>query len=202
MYHVSSANWTALGGFWHQYNQTSALVTYIFICYICQSSRNHLTSKLIWLYFIHVAILHVHTKDTHYRVHPWQYTPQLPQTQKLQLYQLRKSESFPIPYNSIWCLHMHMNLASYPGPSQLFNVARWKAGGPGSRNHVTFMCGWTRDLNNADLTFENSCLVSSSSASRLSHGRLLEYISAFYIGITNYVKSARMTFGSLSIACL
>ena len=28
------------------------------------------------------------------------------------------------------------DLASYPGPSQLFNVARWKAGGPGRWSHV------------------------------------------------------------------
>ena len=67
---------------------------------------------------------------------------------------------------------------------------------------MTFICGWTCNLNNADLSFENSCLVSSSSASRLSNGRSLEYISALYVEIVNYLKSIRMTFGSLSIACL
>ena len=66
------------------------------------------------------------------------------------------------------------------------------------------MHGWARDLNNMDPTFENSCLVSSSSASRLSDGtrRSLEYVSALYIEIVNYLKPIRMTFGSLSIACL
>ena len=68
---------------------------------------------------------------------------------------------------------------------------------------MTFMRGWARDLNNTDLTFENSCLVSSLSASRLSNGRSLEYISALYVEIVNYLKSVRMTFGSpVSIACL
>ena len=67
---------------------------------------------------------------------------------------------------------------------------------------MTFMCGWTCNLNNTDLSFENSCLVSSSSACQLSDGRLLEYISALYVEIVNYLKSTRMTFGSLSIACL
>ena len=64
---------------------------------------------------------------------------------------------------------------------------------------MTFMSGWTRDLNNTDLSFENSCLVSSSSAPRLSDGRSLEYISALYVEIVNYLKSTRMTFGSLSM---
>ena len=67
---------------------------------------------------------------------------------------------------------------------------------------VTFMCGWDCNLNNTNLTFENSCLVSSSSVSRLSDGRSLEYVNAFYVDIVNYSKSVRMTFGSLSIACL
>ena len=65
---------------------------------------------------------------------------------------------------------------------------------------MTLMRGWTRDLNNTNLSFENSCLVSSSSASWLSDGRLFEYISALYVEIVNYLKSTRMTFGSLSIA--
>ena len=67
---------------------------------------------------------------------------------------------------------------------------------------MTFMCGWARDLKITNLTFENSCLVSSLSASRLSNGRSLEYVSALYIETVNYSKSVRMTFGSLSIACL
>ena len=46
-----------------------------------------------------------------------------------------------------------------------------------------------------DLTFENSFLVSSSSASRLSNGRSLEYVSALYVKTVNYPKSVRMTFG-------
>ena len=61
---------------------------------------------------------------------------------------------------------------------------------------MTFMCGWAHDLNNTNLTFENSCLVSLN-ASQLSDGRLLEYVE-----IVNYLKSIRMTFSSLSIACL
>ena len=69
------------------------------------------------------------------------------------------------------------SLASYPGPSQLFNVAYWKVGGSGGQNHLTFMCGWAHDLNNTDLTFENSCPAFSSSASWLSEGRCLKRFS-------------------------
>ena len=67
---------------------------------------------------------------------------------------------------------------------------------------MTFMHGWAHDLNNTDLTFENSCLVSSLSASWLSDGRSLEYVSALYVEIVNYSISVGMTFGSLSIGCL
>ena len=79
------------------------------------------------------------------------------------------------------CLPVHYNLtdlmlALYPGPSRLF-----KAEGPGCRNHMTLMHGWTRDLNSTNLTFENSCLVSTSSTSRLSDGRLLEHVGALYM---------------------
>ena len=63
---------------------------------------------------------------------------------------------------------------------------------------MTFMRGWAHNLNNTDLTFENSCLVSSSGASRLSDGRSLEYVSALDIEIVNYSKSVRITL----VACL
>ena len=53
-----------------------------------------------------------------------------------------------------------------------------------------------------DFTFDNDCLKSSSSASRLSEGRLLEKVSALYIKTVNYSKSVMLTFGSLSIACI
>ena len=51
---------------------------------------------------------------------------------------------------------------------------------------LIFMCGWDCNLNNTNLTFENSCLVSSSSVSQLSDGRSLEYISALYVENVNY----------------
>ena len=41
-----------------------------------------------------------------------------------------------------------------------------------------------------------------SSVSRLSKGKLLEKVSALYIETVNYSKSVKLTFGSLSIACL
>ena len=67
---------------------------------------------------------------------------------------------------------------------------------------MTFVCEWARDLNNTYPTFNNGRLMSSSSVSWLSEGRLLENISTLHVDIVNYLKSVRMTFGSLSIACL
>ena len=80
------------------------------------------------------------------------------------------------------------------GPSQLFKVARWKAGGPGSRNHVSFVRGHRSYIQKwLPGNFFDCILVVSS--------RSLETISALYIETvhSNFVK---MTFGSLSIACL
>ena len=71
---------------------------------------------------------------------------------------------------------------------QLFNVANWKAGGPGSRNHVKFMYGWSHDLNNMDLTFVIDCLISSSSLSQLSVGISLEKVYALYAETVSYLK--------------
>ena len=64
------------------------------------------------------------------------------------------------------------------------------------------MRGWPHDHATFDLTFENSCQISSSSASQLSECRLLQKVNALYTEAVNYSKSVSLTFCSLSIACL